>query len=202
MPDPICSKQRTIVLTPTSMINADVDVWVNGKKQLKIDLKDPKTELFNFKCDSKFNSAIHIKIVVNKGRVVLDQNNAAGVYCAAYDNTVYGDCISGKVSFPQENFVFWMISPSKQPSGSSIHIEEGETFEYMHLVPNGPNWIEIYFSNEKDRLNFQETSFVNKSMAERSMFKPYYDYPVVDEYCNKQERTENLIKLLDGNLLK
>jgi len=195
MPRPSWAGQRHIILTPTAMENVDADVWVDGKKQLKIDLDDPKRQLFKYVTTADFNGNVHVKIEVNSGSVVIGPKDAAGVYPVVYDNVVNGLQVQGTMPFKQFNHVMWLQNPSKRKEDDrDFIIEAGETFEYDHLIPNGPEWLEVYFHREQDRVKFLEEKKLTDKMIDYALFQFQAEYFVKDQNVSIEERTMNLVR--------
>jgi hypothetical protein len=197
MPRPSNSNERVIILQPTNMQNADVDVWVDGKKQLKIDLEDKERQIMNYRCLSTFHGSVRVKIKVNKGSLTLSPNDAYGVYPAVYDNDVMGDPVEGYIPFKQMHNVIWIVNQEKYSNVEFNEqkmpvLKEGDVFEYDHLIPNGPGWVDLYFNNESDRLRYIDTKIMTNSMVERCMFQLHADFFVKDTELDVLERTEKL----------
>lgn len=195
MPRPLNAGKRYIVLEPVIMENADVDVWVNDKKQLKVDLDDKQRQLFKYTCFSDFNDILRVKIHVKKGKVVLDYKSGVGIYPVVYNNEPGEEMIEGLMKFKQYNHVAWLQNPSLEVnSGDSIIIEEGQTFEYLHLVPNGPEWFDVFFNREKDRIKFTETRNLSDKMIDYALFDFKAEYFMKDADVSIEERTKNLLE--------
>lgn len=171
---PDTSNLRHIILEPYYMedIGDDfqgIEVYLNGKKHTKGKLVDRKKHLFHIDINSQDCAIIHVKIVVNKGKLRIGPGDAYGVYPAVYDN------IQGKVTIKQQNFVHWMQQPSLKDIDSRL-LKEGDVFEYYHLIPQSPSFLSIYFNKEKHREEFIKTKTLSKSSMENIMISPKYDY--------------------------
>jgi hypothetical protein len=195
MSKPSHAGKRFIVLQPSDMQNVDCDVWINGEKITPGELDDPTKQLFKHPCKTNFNGSIHVKIKVNSGRIYMEHKDAFGVYPCVYDNDSFGDKVEGLVAFQQHYYVQWMVNPSKEFNKNTLpSIESGETFEYDHLIPNGPEWIDVFFNKESMRKKFYEDRFIGTSLAEKCMFRTNSEYFIIDDDVDLQTRTINLIK--------
>jgi hypothetical protein len=187
---------RYLILKPTMVGDIDVDITINDIWYEKLDAV-PDNELFRFKVSSKFNGSFRIKIHLNRGKLIIDRDSAFGYYPSLLKRK---DQIEGWAYANQMYNVLWMQNPSKKPEGSTITIEEGETFEYDLLCPNGPEWLEFLNLNDNDLQEFKTTKIITKEMMSRneSSVVIHADYPVIDKNLTVKERTKNLIKLI-GN---
>jgi hypothetical protein len=194
MPRPINAGKRYIVLQPTNMQNAEVDVWVNGELVTPSELDDPKKQLFKYRCDSEFNGGIRVKISVKKGTVLIDQNDAIGVYPCVYNNEPGMENYVGLVPFPQIMNVLWFFNPSQEVNvdNNLIRIEEGQVLEYTHLIPNGPEWLDIYINRDSIREKFIAEKTLSVSLLSSCFLTPNSEYFMQDANVSVEERTKNL----------
>jgi hypothetical protein len=196
MPRPNNAGVRYIILQPTLMDGVDADVWIDGVQQPKLPT-DPPEQLFKYKCKSTMHSGVLIKIKVNSGTILLSQGDAYGVYCATYDNFVDGEQNEGIVPVKQEQYVQWMIPKNElKLDDSMIRIEEGDVFEYYHIIPNGPEWFDLFFTKESDKNKFKETGVVTNDMLTRCIIVIQSNHHIKDEELSPIERTEKLLNVV------
>ena len=117
--------RRRIILRP-SYNNSVFDVYVNGELT-----PHSEQEVFNLDLACSFGGELNVKIIVHYGTLSIDKHSAVARYNVNLDGqTKYFD-------HRQIDHVDWFINDKhKLP----LTIFGGETIEYMHVVPSGPNY--------------------------------------------------------------
>jgi hypothetical protein len=196
MPKPSNAGKRYVVLEPTYLSSdVDVDVWIDGKLQVREHL-DNKKLLYKHATYSKFHGWFKIKIKLKSGNITLSSKDAYGLYPSVYDN------YEGLAPIRQlVNVDVWIGNPvltsekgnTLPDNDLDIHLESGDILEFDHIWPNGPEWLDIFFHKESHRLKFIETGLLSHSMVNESHVVGRADYYPVDMNLSPKQRSEKLI---------
>jgi hypothetical protein len=182
------SGRRRFIVRPSSY-NCEVDVWVNGEKQPRESQRNPETDLYSFDCDCTFNGAIDVKLKVNSGSLMLNPRDAIGIYPTMYDQ------YEGYLEYRQHSVVDWVCYASENFNGGMI--ESGQTVTFKHLIPNGAEWVKVYFNTDEDRDKFISSRMIKSGMLDKCLIVPVVNYYAKDANASLEERTANLIKLIE-----
>ncbi len=120
---------RTLVVRPEFSDNCVFDVYIDGQKH-----NGYWGELYRFNVDSIEHGAKKIMIDVHSGTIKILSRHSI----AYYPLFVFGKW--SKIPIYQENYINWMNGDSNFP----VVISSGERLEYLHLFPNGPNYVEYH----------------------------------------------------------
>jgi hypothetical protein len=188
---------RNIILEPEyCSSDLDIDVYVNGKKQL--DFKEDK--ILDHSCFSSFNGYVEVKIVVNSGSITLSNKSGKGIYSCVFSPNE-PDVVEGNVVALQHNHVNWMqfIKINGEENefdimSNNLIVESGNTLEYVHLIPNGPEWIKCYFNSQKTIDYFKKSKLLYGANVNENLFEIVInDYNPIDISSDPFSRTKNLM---------
>jgi hypothetical protein len=187
MSRPIHANTRKVFCKPSYMENAKYKIWIND--EFYVNSSNVSGVLYEHECSCDSNQVLKVKIKLESGRISFSPKDGIALYPITYGEEF------GYMETLQDIVVDWMKKPTMQDEyGNYPILESGDVLEYYHLIPNGPEWFEVYFGSDVERNIFLQKRYVNLSISKKIMVEPKMDYYPLDQNVPREEREKNLLK--------